>query len=117
MKEEYIKAIDLAKELNLYLKIVTATNTFENYNSFFNIYEQYEEACRRIVVLTPFKDLEEVYDKDSDSKIVKNSFIDGNVWLEEFSLLVNPNTIELDSIILTKNEASILRELLLNVNN
>lgn len=111
MKEEYIKAIDLAKELNLYLKIVTATNTFESYNSFFNIYEQYEEACRRIVVLTPFKDLEEVYDKESDSKIVKNSIIDGNVWLQEFSLLVNPNTINLDDIIISKDDANRLKNI------
>ncbi|SCK04262.1 Uncharacterised protein [uncultured Clostridium sp.] len=109
MKEEYIKAIDLAKELNLYLKIVTATSTFESYNSFFNIYDQYEEACRRIVVLTPFKDLEEVYDKDSDSKIVANSIIDGNVWLKEFSLLVNPSTVDIDSIMISKDEANKLK--------
>lgn len=109
MKEEYIKAIDLAKELNLYLKIVTATSTFESYNSFFNIYDQYEEACRRIVVLTPFKDLEEVYDKDSDSEIVANSIIDGNVWLKEFSLLVNPSTIDIDSIIISMDEANKLK--------
>lgn len=115
MKEEYIKAIDLAKELNLYLKIVTATNTFESYNSFFNIYEQYEEACRRIVVLTPFKDLEEVYDKESDSKIVENSIIDGNVWLKEFSLLVNPNTINLDDIIISTADASRLKEVFLDI--
>ena len=114
MKEEYIKAIDLAKELNLYLKIVTATNTFESYNSFFNIYDQYEEACRRIVVLTPFKNLEEVYDKDSDSKIVENNIVDGNVWLKEFSLLVNPNTIDLYSITISKDEAEKLRKLFLD---
>lgn len=111
--QEYIKAIDLAKELNLYLKIVTATNTFESYNSFFNIYDQYEEACRRIAVLTPYKELEEIYDKEPGNEIVINSIIDGNVWLKEFSLLTDPNTINLDEIKLTKDEAEKIKELIL----
>ena len=113
MDKDNISAIDLAKELNLYLKIVTATSTFESYNSFFNIYDQYEEACRRIVVLTPYKDLEEIDDKDSDNKIVENSIIDGNVWLKEFSLLVNPNTIDLNDITISKDEANRIKEIFL----
>lgn len=115
MKEEFVRAIDLAKELNLYLKIVTATNTFESYNSFFNIYEQYEEACRRIAVLTPYKELEEIYDEESGSEIIKNSIIDGNVWLKEFSLLIDPNTIDIKEIKLTKDETNKIKEALLTI--
>ena len=50
MSDKYIKAIKAAKDLNLYLKVVTSTKSFENYNSFFNIYGDFEEPCRRIIV-------------------------------------------------------------------
>lgn len=111
MSEESILAFEVAKELDLYLKVVTSTQTFGNYNSFFNIYDEFEEPCRRIVVLTPYKDLEEVYDKYPDNKIIKNSIIDGNVWIEEYSLLVNPINIKLDEVILPKSIISSLREI------
>ena len=37
MKDKLIKVSDIAKELGLYLKVVTSTSFFENYNSFFNL--------------------------------------------------------------------------------
>ena len=64
-----LKAVDLAKELNLYVKLVTSSGNFENYNSFFNIYSELEEYVRRVVVITPYKDLEEVVEEDSSKAI------------------------------------------------
>ena len=38
MDKELIKAIDVAKELGLYLKMVVSTKEYNNYNSFYNKY-------------------------------------------------------------------------------
>lgn len=103
MKEEFVKAIEVAKERGLYLKVVTAVRSFDSYNSFFNIYEEEEEACRRIVVLTPYKDIEEVYDINPSEAIEKNKFVDGNLWLEEYPLTTNPNSISIDHIMVDVN--------------
>ena len=35
MKKDLISALELAKELGLYLNIVTSMKSFDNYNSFF----------------------------------------------------------------------------------
>ena len=35
MDKELIKAIDVAKELGLYLKMVVSTKEYNNYNSFY----------------------------------------------------------------------------------
>ena len=102
MCDRYIKAIDVANELNLYLKVVVSTKSFENYNSFFNVYSESEEPCRRIVVLTPYKDLEEVEDEDSSKEIQKYKIIDGNMWIEEYPLLYSPSKINLSDIYLPK---------------
>ena len=61
MDKEYINAIEAAKKYNLYLKAVVSVKSFDSYNSFFNIYDKSEEPCRRIIVLTKSKELEEVY--------------------------------------------------------
>ena len=58
MDKEYINALDAAKKYNLFLKVVTSVKSFDSYNSFFNIYEETEEPCRRIVVLTKNEELE-----------------------------------------------------------
>lgn len=98
MKESYVKAIEVAKEYKVYLKVVTAVRSFDSYNSFFNIYDEQEEACRRIAVLTPFKDLEEVYDKNPSEKIENSIIVDENIWLTEYPLTTNPAKIVLDDI-------------------
>lgn len=98
MKEGYVKAIEVAKQYKVYLKVVTAVRSFDSYNSFFNIYEEEEEACRRIVVLTPYKDLEEVYDKNPSETIEKGVLVDGNLWIAEYPLTINPDTIVMDEI-------------------
>lgn len=98
MNLQFIKAAEVAKELGLYLRVVTSTKSFDNYNSFFNIYTEMDEPCRRIVVLTPYKDLEEVNDDAPSNPINKYEFIDGNLWIEEYSLRQNPNKISMEDV-------------------
>lgn len=43
MDKELLKAVDVAKELGLYLKMVVSTKEYNNYNSFYNIYGEHEE--------------------------------------------------------------------------
>lgn len=95
---EMIKAIDLAKKMNLELKIVTSVRSFDYYNSFFNIFGETEEPCRRILILTKDKTLEEVYDENPDTKINEPCVMDDNIWLMEYPLTVNPNKINLEEI-------------------
>lgn len=47
---EYVNALKAAEENGLYLKIVTSVKNFDSYNSFYNIYGESEEPCRRIAV-------------------------------------------------------------------
>ncbi|PRR81327.1 hypothetical protein [Clostridium vincentii] len=98
MSSNFIKATDVAKELGVYLKVVTSTKSFDNYNSFFNIFTEMDEPCRRIVVLTPYQELEEVNDEDPSKPINKYRIIDSNLWIEEYSLLHNPSKISLDDV-------------------
>ena len=102
MDKEYINAQEAAKKYNLYLKIVTSVKSFDSYNSFFNIYEENEEPCRRIVVLTKSKELEEVYDENPTEKVDECKIIDGNIWIKDYSLLVNPNKIDLADLLINK---------------
>lgn len=99
---EYINALDIAKEKGLYLKVVTSVKNFDSYNSFYNIYDESEEPCRRIVVLTKNVNLEEVYDEDPTEKIIKGKIVDDNIWIKDYDLLVNPNKIELEKIVVFK---------------
>lgn len=103
MDKDWISAQEVAKKLGLYLKIVTSVKTFENYNSFFNIFDQSEEYCRRIVVLTPYEDLEEVYDEKPGEPIEPNTMVDGNIWLKEYPLTINPINIPIEDIVIPKN--------------
>ena len=69
MNDSYINIVEAAKELGLKVKVVTAVKSFDTYNSFFNIYGEEEEPCRRIVILTSDSEVEEVYDEDPSKKI------------------------------------------------
>lgn len=105
MEDNFISASEIAEKLGLYLKVVTSVKAFDTYNSFFNIYDQFDEPCRRIVVLTPYEELEEVYDEVPDEPIIENQITDGNVWLKEYPLTVNPNSISIESIVIPKEKA------------
>lgn len=95
---EMIKVTDLAKKLNLELKIVTSVRSFDFYNSFFNIFGETEEPCRRILILTKDKTLEEVYDENPDKKIDEPIKVDENIWLKEYPLTVNPSKIDFEDV-------------------
>ncbi|SHI64470.1 hypothetical protein SAMN02745163_00552 [Clostridium cavendishii DSM 21758] len=97
MKNE-VKAAEIAMELGLYLKVVTSIKSFENFNSFFNIYTDCDEPCRRVVILTKDNLIEEVYDENPSEPISKDKLIDGNLWLDEYPLTKNPNAIEKENI-------------------
>lgn len=106
MEKDLVSAIELAKELGLYLNVVTSMKTFDNYNSFFNIFSQTEEPCRSLVVLTPYKELEEIEEVDyenSNVRIITDRLIEGNLWLEEYHLTTSPNKINLENILVSKS--------------
>ena len=86
MEKEYIKATEAA----------------EKYNLFFNIYDEHEEPCRRIVVLTKTKELEEVYDENPTEEIKTCKIIQGNLWIRDYSLLTKPDSIDLSKFIISK---------------
>ena len=102
MNKEYMNAMEAAKKYNLILKVVTSVKSFDSYNSFFNIYEEAEQPCRRIVVLTKNEELEEVYDENPTEKVDECKIVDGNIWIRDYSLLVNPNKIDLADLLINK---------------
>ena len=102
MDEEYMNALEAAKKYNLFLKVVTSVKSFDSYNSFFNIYDESEESCRRIVVLTKTKELEEVYDENPNEKVEECKIVDGNIWISDYSLLVSPDKIDFSNLIVHK---------------
>lgn len=102
MDKDYINAKDAARKYNLFLKIVTSVKSYDSYNSFFNIYGESEEPCRRIAVLTKSKDLEEVYDENPTEIIHENKIVDENIWIKGYSLLENPSKIDLSSLVVSK---------------
>ena len=99
---EYVNALKAAKENGLYLKIVTSVKNFDSYNSFYNIYGESEEPCRRIAVLTKNNIIEEVYDDDESSELSDGRIVDGNLWIKEYSLLTNPDKIDLSQLEVSK---------------
>lgn len=104
MDENFISALELSEKLNLYLKITTSIKSFDTYNSFYNIYSESDEPCRRIVVLTSYEKLEEVYDETPDKPLDDIIMIDGNVWVKEYPLTTNPKNIDLSEIYIRKNK-------------
>lgn len=105
-----ISAKKYGEDKGLYLKIVTAVSNFQDYNSFFNIYSEYEEACRRILLLTPYKDLEEVYDISDSAKFRSGVLVEGNYWLDEYPLITNPNKINLDEVKISEETVKFIEE-------
>ncbi|MGM9934943.1 hypothetical protein [uncultured Clostridium sp.] len=99
---EYVNALKAAEENGLYLKIVTSVKNFDSYNSFYNIYGESEEPCRRIAVLTKNNIIEEVYDDDESSELSDGRIVDGNLWIKEYSLLTNPDKIDLSQLEVSK---------------
>lgn len=102
MDKELIKAVDAAEELGLYLKMVVSTKEYNSYNSFYNIYGEHEEPCRRILVFTSYEQLEEVNEVEGKDEFEKYSIVDGNMWIEEFPLTFNPNKVDLEKVYITK---------------
>ena len=104
-----MKAVDLAKTLGYELKIVTSIGLFDNYDMFHNIFEQYEEPCRRVVVMTKDENLKEVYE-------VKNKVIPfetlGNIWIKEFPILTSFKDILLEDIELKEEEVDLIKAMI-----
>ena len=98
--------IEIGKILNLYPKIVVSTKSFDNYNSFFNIYGESEEPCRRILLLTPYEELEEVNDENPSEKIDRYTIKDNNIWIKEYELTTNPNKIDFTEIFIEEEVAN-----------
>ena len=46
--------------------------------------------------------MEEVYDEDPNEKLIENKIIDGNLWIQEYSLLVAPEKIILQELMVSK---------------
>ncbi|MBP1889629.1 hypothetical protein J2Z53_001212 [Clostridium moniliforme] len=111
MNDSYINIVEAAKELGLKVKLVTAVKSFDTYNSFFNIYGEEEEPCRRIVILTSDSEVEEVYDEDPSKKINNIENISGNIWVKEFPLTTNPKNIKFEDIHILKEEVEKLKKL------
>ncbi|MBN1067246.1 hypothetical protein FC789_02460 [Clostridium botulinum] len=103
MRKNFINALDAAKEYNLYLKVVTSIKSFDTYNSFFNIFDQYDDACRRLVVLTKYEELEEVYEEDSTKEVDSSKVLDGCIYLKSASLLTKPDKIDCSNLLVDKN--------------
>lgn len=101
-----MKALDLAKQLGYNLKIVTSIGLFDNYDMFHNIFEQYEEPCRRLIVMTKDPNLQEVYEIKTPEFPLENL---GNIWIKEFPILTPYSEIILDEIILSENEIEFIR--------
>ena len=99
---EYVNAQKTAEENGLFLKIATSVRNFESYNSFYNIYGESEEPCRRIAVLTKNNIIEEVYESDENSELSDGRIVDGNLWIKEYSLLTNPDKIDLSHLEVSK---------------
>lgn len=102
MDKDYINAKEAAEKYKLFLKIVISVKSFDSYNSFFNIYEENEEPCRRIAVLTKNVNLEEVYDENSTEEISDSKIVDGNVWIKDYSLLTKPESIDLSNLVVQR---------------
>jgi hypothetical protein len=102
MCENYIKAIDAVKQYGLYLKVATSTKLYGYHTKYYDLYADEEEPCRKVVVLTPYKELEEVCEQNSSKPIETNVIIDGSIWLKEYSLGVDPKNINFDDLLVQK---------------
>lgn len=101
-----MKAIDLAEQLGYNLKIVTSIGLFDNYDMFHNIFEQYEEPCRRLIVMTKDPNLQEVYEIKTSEFPLENL---GNIWIKEFPILTPYSQINLNEITLSQPEIEFIK--------
>lgn len=101
-------AKELALTLGYQLKIVTSVGLFDNYDMFHNIFEQYEEPCRRIVLLTKDENLTEVYEVKNKTFPFENL---GNIWLSEFPINISYSDIKLDEMVLNEKEIETIKAL------
>ena len=46
--------------------------------------------------------IEEVYDDDESSELSDGRIVDGNLWIKEYSLLTNPDKIDLSQLEVSK---------------
>lgn len=100
METNKVKALELARELGAHLKIVTSFKSFDNYNSFFNIFDSSEEYCRRILVFTKDNTLEEVEDNFPDKPITKAKIVNKDIWIKDYPLITDPKNIDLQEVYL-----------------
>lgn len=100
--DKSISAKSVAKNLGLFLKIVTSVKTYNSYNIIYNTPIESEEYCRRVVVLTKYMELEEVYDDNPAEEIDDVIIKDGSAWLKTYPLLTKPSNIDLDAICISE---------------
>lgn len=91
---------ELLKDTFYQLRVVTSIGLFDNYDMFHNIYEQYEEPCRRILIITRDSRLEEVYE---ERQAFPFSSL-GNIWIKEFPINTPIESIDLNSIYINQEE-------------
>lgn len=110
-KIELINVKDIIKNSDYILKIVTSIGLFDNYDMFHNIYEQYEEPCRRIVVITKESSLEEVYE-EKNKTLPFSSY--GHIWIKEFPIAMSLHEIDLDNIYVTTEEYDSIKAMIIS---
>ncbi|MDO5516785.1 MAG: hypothetical protein Q4F66_04470 [Clostridium sp.] len=100
---EYVNAQKIAEENGLILKIATSVRNFDSYNSFYNIYGESEEPCRRIAIITRNEMLEEVYeDSEKEEPVTEGRIVDDSIWLKDYTLLDNPDKIDLSELMVSR---------------
>ncbi len=109
IKIELINVKEIIKNSDYILKIVTSIGLFDNYDMSHNIYEQYEEPCRRIVVMTKETNLEEVY--EVANKLLPFSSY-GHIWIKEFPTTMSLSEIDLDNIYITTEEYNLIKTMI-----
>lgn len=113
MEEKIISIDQVAKELGLYIKIVASVKIYESYNIIYNIHNESEEYCRRVVVLTKYKDLEEVYDEEPSKELSEVFIKDGSAWIKTYPLITRIENINPKKIYISKMEYNRIKKALL----
>lgn len=108
---EFVNAQKIAEENGLFLKVATSVRNFESFNSFYNVYGETEEPCRRIAIITKNEILEEVYeDSPGEEPITECKIVDDNIWIKDYTLLDNPKKIDLSGLMVPKELVEVLLE-------
>ena len=106
---ELINVKEIIKNLDYQLKVVTSIGLFDSYDMSHNIYEQYEEPCRRILVMTKEATLEEVYEEEN--RLLPFSSY-GHIWIKEFPTTMLLSEIDLDNIYITTEEYNLIKTMI-----